>query len=138
MKKDNCIFCRIAAGEIPSTKVYEDETFLVIMDLGPASKGHALIIPKNHSDNVMDLDEATAAKVLPLAAKIGRAMMEGLGCTGFNLVQNNGASAGQTVVHFHLHVIPRYDNGADIASWTPGEPSQEELQNVCDAIRAVL
>lgn len=138
MRKDDCIFCRIAAGQIPATKVYEDDMFVAIMDLGAATKGHTLILPKEHYDNVMELDGNAAAKVLPLAAKIGHAMMEGLGCSGFNLVQNNGTSAGQTVHHFHLHIIPRYDNGPDMVTWTPGEPTFEELESTCEAIRAHL
>lgn len=103
---------------IPSTTVYEDEDFRVILDLGPASKGHSLILPKKHFANVCELDAETAAKVLPLGAKIGAAMKKGLGCAGFNLVQNNGEAAGQTVMHFHMHVIPRYEGGpANIANW---------------------
>ena len=108
MKDSNCIFCKIANGEIPSSTVYEDQDFRVILDLGPAAKGHALILPKEHFKDVCELDEAVAAKVLPLGAKIGAAMKEALGCAGFNLVQNNGVAAGQTVFHFHLHLIPRY------------------------------
>ena len=94
MTDQNCIFCKIANGEIPSVTLYEDEDFRVILDLGPASKGHALILPKQHFADVCALDPAVAAKVLPLGAKIGAAMKEALGCTGFNLVQNNGEAAG--------------------------------------------
>ena len=88
---------------------YEDEDFRVILDLGPASRGHALILPKQHFADVCALDRDIAAKVLPLGAKIGSAMKKSLGCAGFNLVQNNGEAAGQTVFHFHMHVIPRYE-----------------------------
>ena len=138
MTDKNCIFCKIANGEIPSTTLYEDEEFRVILDLGPASKGHALILPKNHFEDVCALDEKTAAKVLPLAARVGSAMKKGLGCAGFNLVQNNGEAAGQTVFHFHMHVIPRYEGGPDMVSWTPGSPSQEELFQICTKIKACL
>lgn len=131
----DCIFCRIAAGEIPSATVYEDEMFRVILDMGPASKGHALILPKQHFKDVTELPETVAAKVLPLGAKIGAGMKAALGCTGFNLVQNNGASAGQTVMHFHMHVIPRYQDGADIVSWKPGSPTKEELAKTAEAIK---
>ena len=130
MTDDNCIFCKIANGVIPSTTLYEDEQFRVILDLGPASRGHALILPKLHFADVCDLDEEIAAKVLPLGAKIGAAMKKSLGCTGFNLVQNNGESAGQTVRHFHLHLIPRYDDDKQNINWVPQEPSQEELENI--------
>ena len=130
MTDDTCIFCKIANGEIPSATVYEDNMFRVILDLGPASKGHALILPKNHFPDVCGLDGETAARVLPLGAKIGAAMKKSLGCAGFNLVQNNGESAGQTVRHFHLHLIPRYDDDKQNINWVPQEPSQEELENI--------
>ncbi len=138
MKSDNCIFCKIANGVIPSATVYEDEDFRAILDLGPAAEGHTLILPKEHFDDVTELPEALAAKVLPVAAKIGMAMKAGLGCAGFNLVQNNGAAAGQTVMHFHLHVIPRYEGGSEIASWTPGETTPETMKKTAEKIQAAL
>ena len=139
MKKEDCIFCKIAAGEIPSETVYEDEHFRAILDLGPAAKGHTLILPKEHFEDVTVLEEPYMSKVLPLAAKIGAAMKKELGCDGFNLVQNNGEAAGQTVHHFHMHVIPRYaSSAAVIASWEPGTASKEELAETADAIRKGL
>lgn len=138
MKDDNCIFCKIAAGEIPSKTLYEDEMFRVILDLGAASKGHALILPKNHYANLMELDEKTGAGVLPLAGKISRAMMKSLKCNGLNLVQNNGEEAGQTVMHFHLHMIPRYKGGEEVIEWKPGNPTAEELEETADVIRGAL
>lgn len=138
MREDNCIFCKIANGAIPSSTVYEDGEFRIILDLGPASKGHALILPKEHYKDVCDLDEKTAAKILPLAAKIGTAMKKSLGCAGFNLVQNNGAAAGQTVFHFHVHVIPRYEDGPKIVSWTPGEETSDELSKIAEKIKLAL
>ena len=138
MKKDDCIFCKIAAGEFPSNTIYEDDEFRVILDLGPASTGHALILPKNHYDDVCTLDREAAAKVLPLAARIGEAMKKSLGCTGFNLVQNNGRSAGQTVFHFHVHVIPRYEGGPDMVSWEPGKPTADEMARTAEQIREAL
>lgn len=136
MKDSNCIFCKIANGEIPSSTIYEDEDFCVILDLGPAAKGHALILPKEHFKDVCELDAAIAAKVLPLGAKIGAAMMKGLGCAGFNLVQNNGTAAGQTVFHFHMHVIPRYEGGPEMVTWTPGK--DEEMAATAEAIKGAL
>lgn len=139
MKKDDCIFCRIANGEIPSTTVYEDADFCVILDLNPAMPGHALIIPKEHSDDVCQLDTVTAQKVLPLAARIGSAQKAALHCDGFHLVQNNGEAAGQTVKHFHMHVIPRYRNKATgIVMWEPGIASEEERESLGTAIRAAI
>lgn len=109
---ENCIFCKIANGEIPSNTIYEDECFRVILDINPATKGHALILPKKHSDNLYALDEDIAAKALPLAQKVALSMTEKLSCEGFNLLQNNGKAAGQTVEHFHIHLIPRYKGDA--------------------------
>ena len=129
---------KIANGEIPSATVYEDEDFRVILDLGPASKGHCLILPKHHFADICALDDETGAKALPLAAKIGAAMKRSLGCTGFNVVQNNGTSAGQTVFHFHIHVIPRYEGGPDMVSWTPGHMESEELAAVAEQIKKEL
>ncbi|MBR5474538.1 MAG: HIT family protein [Lachnospiraceae bacterium] len=138
MKKADCIFCKIANGEIPSATVYEDADFRAILDLGPATVGHTLILPKEHFADVCELDEAVAAKVLAVAAKIGKAMKDGLGCAGFNLVQNNGVAAGQTVMHFHMHVIPRYEGGAEMVSWTPGESTAEERDAVLAKIKASM
>lgn len=138
MRDENCIFCRIANGEVPSATVYEDELFRVILDMGPASKGHALILPKEHFKDVCDLDEVYASKVLQLGGKIGAAMKKTLGCTGFNLVQNNGESAGQTVFHFHMHVIPRYEHGELMVAWNPGHAEPEELREIAEQIKAGL
>lgn len=129
MKKDDCIFCKIAAGEIPSKTLYEDEDFRVILDLSPATKGHALILPKDHANNLYELPEETAAKVLVVAKKMATRMTEKLGCDGLNLVQNNGEVAGQTVMHFHMHMIPRYKEDGQKINWTPGEVTQEMLEN---------
>ena len=136
--KDDCIFCKIANGQIPSATVYEDEDFRAILDLSPAAPGHTLILPKEHFSDVTELDEALAAKVLPLAAKLGRAMKDGLSCAGFNLVQNNGAAAGQTVMHFHLHVIPRYEGGPEMLTWAPGETTAEEREKTAEKIKNAL
>ena len=138
MRKDDCIFCKIAAGQIPSATLYEDEDFRVILDLGPASRGHALILPKEHSDDLFSLPAETAAKVLPVAARVGAAMKKGLGCDGLNLVQNNGEAAGQTVHHFHVHLIPRYAGGPAMVAWEPGQSSDEERAAVCAAVREQL
>jgi len=127
---DNCIFCKLANGVFPTRTVYEDESFRVILDLGPATKGHALILPKSHAANLYELPDDVAAKVLPLAKKIATQMKEKLGCDGLNLVQNNGEAAGQTVMHFHLHLIPRYEGDGQNILWKPTEPSEQELDEV--------
>lgn len=130
MKRDDCIFCKLANGQIPSKTLYEDENFRVILDLGPATKGHSLILPKEHAANLYELPDDTAGEAMRLAKKMANSMREKLHCDGLNLVQNNGAAAGQTVEHFHIHVIPRYLNDGQSINWTPGEPSQEELEAV--------
>ena len=134
MVKEDCIFCKIANGQIPSKTLYEDEDFRVILDLGPATEGHALILPKEHAANLFELSEEQASKALLVAQKIAVRMKNTLGCDGLNLVQNNGAAAGQTVSHFHIHVIPRYENDGQNINWVPGSPSQEELEAVCQKI----
>ena len=134
MKDANCIFCKIANGEIPSRTVYEDEDFRVILDLNPATKGHALILPKNHFKNLYEIDDETAAKVLPLAKKMATTMTEKLGADGFNIVQNNNEVAGQTVFHFHMHLIPRYQDDNQNLVMQPNEMSPEELDAVRDTI----
>ena len=136
MKDDNCIFCKIANGGIPSKTIYEDEKFRVILDLGPATKGHALILPKEHYANLYELPEEMAGDVMKLAQKMATQITEKLGCEGFNLVQNNGEAAGQTVHHFHMHVIPRYEGGnAKDVTWSHSEFSAEELDKIRDQIR---
>lgn len=128
MKDENCIFCKIANGEIPSKTIYEDNDFRVILDLGPATKGHALILPKEHSANLFELPEETACKAMKLAKKLGEQMVTNLKADGLNIVQNNGETAGQTVKHFHLHLIPRYKDDGQNILWKPGEVSDEELE----------
>lgn len=106
---DNCIFCKIANGEIPSNTLYEDEDFRVILDIEPATKGHALILPKKHFANLYEIDDERASKVLLVAKQMATKMQKALNCDGLNVVQNNGVAAGQTVFHFHMHLVPRYE-----------------------------
>ena len=138
MRVDDCIFCKIARGEIPSATIYEDGDFRVILDLGPASKGHASILPKEHFKDLCEADSVVAAKILPLAGRVGQAMKTELGASGFNVVQNNGESAGQTVFHLHVHVIPRYEGGPAMVGWTPGTVDAEELDETAERIRKGL
>lgn len=105
---DNCIFCKIANGEIPSKTLYEDEDFRVILDIEPATKGHALILPKKHFANIYELPEEYASRVFKVAKNMSVKMKNALDFDGFNVLQNNGEAAGQTVFHFHMHLIPRY------------------------------
>ena len=130
MKKENCIFCKIANGEVPSKTLYEDEKFRIILDLGPIDRGHALILPKEHADDLYELPEESASAIMILTKKMAVKMAEKLHCAGLNLVQNNGAAAGQTVCHFHLHMIPRYSNDGQKINWVPGSAAEEELEAV--------
>lgn len=136
--KDNCIFCKIAGGDIPSSTIYEDSDFRVIMDMNPASKGHCLILPKEHCDNIYEMSEQTASKLFVLAAKVAKALKKSLNPDGLNVVQNNGEIAGQTVFHFHLHLIPRYEGDEVDVKWVPHESDPEELKELAAQIGGQL
>ncbi len=138
MKKDDCIFCKIANGDIPTNALYEDDVVKVIFDLGPASKGHVLILPKNHFDNVYSLDDETAAHIFQVAVRTANAIKSALKPEGINIVQNNGEAAGQTVFHFHMHIIPRYEGDTVNVTWIPGKTSDEEIAQVKEAIAQYL
>ncbi|MCR4740500.1 MAG: HIT family protein [Lachnospiraceae bacterium] len=135
MKKEDCIFCKLANGDIPTNMVYEDEEFSVIMDASPATKGHCLILPKDHFADIYEIDEETEGKAFKLAKKMAASLTGKLGCDGFNIVQNNGEAAGQTVFHFHIHLIPRYKNDGQHIAWKPTKPSKEEQAEILDRIK---
>ena len=132
----DCIFCKIANGEIPSATLYEDEDFRVILDLGPASKGHALILPKAHAANIYEISDDMAAKAMILAKKMATKMTEALKCDGFNIVQNNGEPAGQTVFHFHMHLIPRYEGDQVGITWKPGTLTDEVKNEILERLKS--
>ena len=137
MKDSNCIFCKIIAGEIPSNTIYEDDEFKVILDVSPATKGHALILPKEHYADLYEIDEEVAARAMKLAKKLTMHMTEVLKYDGFNLVQNNHEVAGQTVFHFHMHLIPRYINAKnnDILTWSHETFTPEEMTEIRDSLK---
>lgn len=130
-----CIFCKIANGEIPSTTLYEDNDFRVILDVNPASKGHTLILPKKHAENLYDLPDETASKALVLAKNMASKIEKALECDGLNLVQNNGETAGQTVFHLHMHIIPRYKNDSVKLGWKPGKLSDAMREELLSALK---
>lgn len=136
MIKDDCIFCKIAKGDIPSATIYETGDFKCILDVAPANKGHALIITKEHYDNIFQLDAETAAKIFSFATVAAKAIKEETGCEGMNVLQNNGAVAGQTVNHFHLHLVPRNTVDGVNMSWAPKETVAEEQQTLAKAIKS--
>ena len=131
MRDENCIFCKIIAGEIPSRTIYEDDEFKVILDVNPASKGHALILPKEHSANIYEISEESLAKAMKLAKKLAGHMTEVLKC-------DNGEVAGQTVFHFHMHLIPRYVGmkNNDLLNWTHEEFTDEEQNEICEKLKS--
>lgn len=133
--RDDCIFCKLANGIIPATTLYEDEDFTAIFDAGPASKGHALILPKEHCANIYEMSEDTASKIFVLAKKLATELTEESGCAGMNILQNNGEAAGQTVFHLHMHLIPRYENDGVGISWKQGEADGEYLKGLAERIK---
>ena len=135
MRDDNCIFCKLANGDIPTTTVFEDEDCRVILDAAPESKGHALILPKQHYANIYEIDEEILGKAAKLAKKVIAHETEVLGCDGYNLVQNNGEVAGQTVFHFHMHLIPRYASDPALPEHTHLTLSDDEFKEICDKMK---
>ncbi len=131
----DCLFCKIVAGEIPSTRVHEDERTIAFMDINPWTRGHALVIPRAHSRNLFDIEEADLEAVADAAKRLALRIRERLGCDGLNLLNSSEPAAWQTVFHFHAHLIPRYD---DDPLRLPGEPmkvDQEELAAVAGELR---
>lgn len=132
--KENCIFCKIVNGQIPSEAIYEDEDFKVIMDISPAAKGHAILLTKKHYENLFELEEDIASKALPVVRKVALAMKEELSIDGLNILQNNGEAAGQTVFHFHIHLIPRGKEDQVKLTWPHGSYADGEAARIAKAI----
>lgn len=130
MVKDDCIFCKLANGVFQTNVLYEDDDFTVFMDASPATKGHCLIVPKQHFKDISEMDDELLQKVMPLAKKMYATLKDKLHCEGFNVVQNNEVVAGQTVFHFHVHLIPRYSDDNQNINWKPGEPKDGELEAI--------
>ena len=126
--KNDCIFCAIAAGEIPSFKVYEDDKFLAYLDINPFSEGHVLVIPKEHREGLIDAEDSLLSELFARVKKVATHVKEVLGADGFNILQNNGEAAGQTVRHIHFHIIPRKNGDALVFENTKGDMQKlEEL-----------
>ncbi len=135
MKKEDCIFCKLANGDIPTNAIYEDDIVKAIFDLSPASKGHIIILTKEHFDDVFSIDAKTIAHVYEVAAKVATAVNEVLDCEGMNILQNNGEISGQTVFHFHVHIIPRYKGDTVKVCWKQGKNTQEEIDKLTGNIQ---
>ena len=131
--KNDCVFCAIAAGEIPSFKVYEDDAVLAYLDINPFTKGHTLVIPKKHSTGLLDTDDAVLAAVVARVRKVAARLKEALPCDGFNILQNNGEAAGQTVKHLHFHIVPRYAGEPLVFESHKGD--MEELKALAGCVR---
>ena len=132
---DDCIFCKIVAGELPAEKVDEDEHTVSFMDINPWTRGHALVIPRNHSRNLYEIDEQDLARVGAAAKRLAIRMKERLGCDGVNLLNSCEAAAWQTVFHFHVHVIPRYEDDPLRLPGAPRQPEEGELAEVAEELR---
>ena len=131
---ENCIFCKIISGDIPSTVIYEDENVRVILDIAPAAKGHAILVLKEHAANIFELNAELAGKVFAVVPKVAAAIKETLGCDGMNILQNNGVAAGQTVFHFHIHFIPRWDDDTIQIKWATGGYADGEATELAQDI----
>ena len=138
MTDSNCIFCKIANGEISSKTLYEDDSFRVILDISPASKGHAIILPKNHAANLYELPDEDASKIMVVAKKVATVLKDILHCDGMNILQNNGEAAGQTVFHLHVHLIPRYENDSVTIEWKSGAEGNTLADEIVEQIQKAL
>jgi histidine triad (HIT) family protein len=134
--KADCIFCKLIAKQIPASIVYEDEAALAFMDLGQVNPGHVLVASKAHAENVYELDDAQAAAVFRAAARVARAVRAAFDPPGLSIYQANGKPAGQTVFHFHLHVLPRHEGDGMQLVWPVKNPPRERLEEDCAKIRA--
>ena len=123
----DCLFCKIVSGEIPATRIAEDERTITFMDINPATRGHALVIPREHAKDLLSIDPGDLAAVAQAAQRIASTMPERLGADGVNLLNSCGRAAWQTVFHFHMHVIPRYDADPLRLPWTPEPGDREEI-----------
>jgi histidine triad (HIT) family protein len=126
----DCIFCKIVAGELPAAKVYEDERTIAFMDINPGTRGHLLVIPREHSKDLLEIDEESLAAVAQTAQLMSRRVHERLGAEGVNLLNSCGREAWQTVFHFHMHVIPRYATDPLRLPWVPEPGDREEIAAV--------
>lgn len=138
MKDENCIFCKLANGDIPTATVYEDEYLRAIMDAAPANKGHIIILPKSHAANIYELEDEYVSRAFVLAKKLAVTLKKLTGCDGMNILQNNGEAAGQTVFHFHVHVIPRFKDDDCTIVWKPTSYEDGEASEVAKKIAELL
>ena len=134
----DCVFCKIMAKQIPATVVHEDEHTLAFMDIGQVNPGHVLVALKKHAENIFALDDAQAAAVFRSAAKVARAIRGAFEPQGLSVYQANGAAAGQTVFHLHIHLVPRYEGDGMALTWPVKNPPRDKLAEYAERIRAKL
>ncbi len=125
---DDCIFCKIVAGELPAEVVDQDDHTVAFMDINPWTRGHALVIPRNHSRNLLEIDEQDLVHVMAAVKRLAARMRDRLGCDGVNVLNSSEAAAWQTVFHFHVHVVPRYDDDPLELPWTPKPGDEDEIK----------
>jgi histidine triad (HIT) family protein len=136
MSDPNCLFCKIVAGEIPSTRVYEDERTIAFMDINPGTRGHLLVIPREHSKDLLEIDPEDLAACAQTAKVMAERVKDRLQAVGVNLINSCGSKAWQTVFHFHLHVIPRYDGDPLRLPWQPAPGDRDEIAAAAQALTA--
>ncbi len=135
----DCVFCKIVRGELPAHKVYEDEKVVAFLDIYPINPGHTLIVPREHYESLHEVPEDTLAAMIKAAARLAPAILKATGATGYNIVVNVGRSAGQEIMHVHLHIIPRREgDGCHIMHCKRSRASDEELARIAESIRRVL
>jgi histidine triad (HIT) family protein len=132
----DCLFCKIVAGEVPATRVHEDERTIAFMDINPATRGHLLVIPREHATDVYEIGPDDLAAVAVAAKELAARVRERLGADGVNLLNSAGPAAWQTVFHFHVHVIPRYDNDPLRLPWSPEPGDRDEIARAAEALGA--
>ena len=135
MAHDDCIFCKVLSGEIPSEKIYEDEHAVSVMDINPWTRGHAVVIPRKHATDLFEIEDGELEHVAVAAKRVATTLRDTLGCDGINLLQSNGSAAWQTIFHLHVHVIPRYEGDPLELPTRPQPASPEQLAEVAGVIR---
>ena len=134
---EDCIFCKIAKGEIPCAKVYEDDKVLAFLDIAPVSKGHTIVIPKEHHKDLLDVPNELLEHIIIAVKKISKAVVRAVDADGFNIGKNNGSAAGQVVMHSHFHIIPRFE-GDGLKPWPQGEYEEGEMDKIARDINSVI
>ena len=134
----SCIFCAIAEGRVPSTRIYEDDVCIAFMDINPATRGHCLVVPRTHSVDLTDTSDETLSHMIRVARRVGRAALDGLSADGFNLLQCTGQAAFQSVFHVHFHVIPRYAGDGLKVPWTHRHQDLQQIQEAGATLRGAL